>query len=439
MGLGMSRRRFLGATASAIGAGLATHVPRARAGSSGRGGGLFPGRGITVWHPEAASGHSVNPEAAQSMIDRGLTALTGEDVPSLALETLLPGLTATSKIAIKVNLIAGPSHVWTRWEVVQAMVVRLLETLGGSFPPENITIFDRHDLPAHGYTADRFPGVNLESTSDCTSGISLLLPGGTAELSRHISEADYLLNFPVLKNHYANHFTLGMKNHYGSISPPSWCGTFDAVLGINSFSEIKQKTALVVLDAVFGNFVGDVDGGPDGWSLFPGNTPQRLFMGTDPCVVEHLGQTIINEQREAVGRPPLPDHYLYLAGDPPYELGVTDPSAMDLLFVDASVVGAENVETVATSLSLSPARPNPFSRYTMWTLDVKQECATSAAIHDLSGRRVATILSGHVGPGTQVLRWDGLTDTGKPVGTGTYTLVVEAATGRLSSPVMVLR
>jgi hypothetical protein len=373
------------------------------------------------------------------MIDRGLIVLTGEATPSLALETLLPELSNSTRLVIKVNLIASPSHVWTRWEVVQGFVLRLLETLDGSFPAQNITIFDRHDLSLHGYTPDRFPGVNLQSSADCTSGIMLSLPGGTAELSSHIAEADYLINFPVLKNHFANNFTLGMKNHYGSISPPSWCGDFDAVLSINSFPEIKQKTALVILDGIFGNYVGDVDGGPDGWTLFPNSTPQRLFMATDPCVVEYLGQAIINEQREAVGGSPLPDHYLYRAGDPPYELGVTDPSAMDLEFVDASVVGVEGTVPLAATFSLSRAQPNPFSRYTRWTLEMEKESAMTAAIYDMTGRRVATILSRRVEPGKHTLHWDGTTDAGRPVGNGSYTLMVESGPTRLSSTTMVVR
>lgn len=439
MGFRMSRRRFLGATASAIGAGLATHVPNVHAGSSGRGGGLFPGRGITVWHPGAASGHSVDLTAAQLLVDRGLIALTGAPSAPSALETLLPLLTGDSKIAIKVNLIAGPSHCWTRWEIVQAFVMRLLETVEGSFPAGNITIFDRHDLAAHGYTSERFPGVNLQSTNDCTSGIILSLPGGTAELSRHIAEADYLINFPVLKNHYANHFTLGMKNHYGSVSPPSWCGDFEAVLSINSFPEIKGKTALVILDAVFGNFVGDVDGGPDGWPLFPGNTPQRLFMGTDPCVMEYLGQAIINEQRAAYGLSPLPDYYLYQAGDPPYELGVTDPSSMELEFVDASVAGVEDGGAMTSAFALSPARPNPFSHDTTWTFMMERESAVTAVVHDMTGRRVATILSRRLASGTHMLRWDGMKDNGHPASTGSYMLVVEAGATRLTSLAMVMR
>jgi hypothetical protein len=317
--------------------------------------------------------------------------------------------------------------------------VRLLETLEGSFPAENITIFDRHDLAAHGYTSERFPGVNLQSTNDCTSGIILPLPSGTAELSRHIAEADYLINFPVVKNHYANEFTLGMKNHYGSIAPSDWCGDFGAMLSMNSFSEIKEKTALVILDGVFGNFVGGVDGGPDGWPLFPGGTPQRLFMGTDPCVVEYLGQTIINEQREALGLPLLPDHYLNSAGEPPHELGVTDPSLMELEFVDASEVGVEVGAPVANAFRLSPARPNPFSQYTTWTLNVEKGSAMTAVIHDITGKRMATLLSRRVTVGTHVLRWDGMTDSGRPAGAGSYMLIVEAGATKVSRPATLIR
>ena len=434
----ISRRRFIGATAAAVGAGFVGMGTSVRAGPSSRGGGLFPGKGVTVWHPEATAGRTVNVEAVQQMVDRGLTALTGGLDPVSALEALLPGLTAQSKVAIKVNLIAGPTHCWTRWEMVQALVNRLTETLGGSFPSANITIFDQHDLASHDYTEDRFPGVVLSSDNDCTSGVWVPTPGQQSELSRFIAEADFLINCPVVKNHYANLFTLGMKNHYGSIAPSSWCGNFDAVLAINAAPPIKQKTALVLLDGLFGNYVSDVDGGPDNWTLLPGGTPRRIFFGTDPCVVEHLGQQIINEQRQAMGLAPLTDNYLYRAGDPPYELGVTDPGSMDLTFVDASLVPVTE-HPAPTGLLISLPAPNPFRVSTTWTLTLAHPATLHLFVADMMGRRVALLRTGEFDAGSHHIGWDGRGDDGRVVPAGTYLLVIRGNGLRTTSQVAFVR
>lgn len=427
----------MGATASAVGAGILGFNP-ARVEPGFSGGGLFPGEGVTVWHPDATSGRTVSIEAVQTMMDRGLAALSGETDPVRALERLLPGLSAQSKVAVKINLIASPMRCWTRWEVVQALVNRLTQTLDGAFPPGNITIYDQHDLASHGYTADRFPGVVLSSENSCTSGVMIPTPGTPSELSRFITEADFLINCPVLKNHNANQFTLAMKNHYGSVNPSAWCGDYDGMLSINAAPDIKGKTALVILDGLFGTYVGGLDGGPDNWTLFPGGTPRRLFVATDPCVAEYLGQAVINEQRQVIGLTPLVDYYLYRAGSPPYELGITDPGAMNLSFVDASVVNAPTAPHPA-SLRLLPASPNPFTASTTWMLDVRSPQPVRAVICDLMGREVAILASRDVGSGAHPLRWDGRGAGGRLMPPGVYVLAVHGEAVRLTSPVSLLR
>ncbi len=439
MARSISRRQFIGSGAATVGASFLGFVPKISGGQPQRGGGLFPGMGTIVWHPEATSGHSVDLHVAQLMVDRGLMALTGEADAVSALERLLPGLEPSSKIVIKINLIAGVSHCWTRWEIVQSLVNRLVETLDGVFPAQNITIFDQHDLPSHGYTQERFPGVNLSSSNQCSSGVMIPTPGRTSELSRFIAEAQFLINCPVLKNHGSNEFTLGMKNHYGSVSPSTWCGNYDGLLEINRFGDIKDKTMLVLLDGLFGTFVSGLGGGPDSWTLYPGNTPRRIFLGTDPCVVEYLGQQTINEQREASGTEVLIDHYLYRAGAAPYNLGIADPDQMTIEFVDASVSGVTHGPVAPLWMSLGAPWPNPFRRQTSWRLKLARSTAVTASVHDLAGRRVRSLLRRELPHGTHALTWDGARDDGALAGTGSYILTVEASDRRVSGVVTLVR
>lgn len=431
MNSSISRRRFIGASLASVGLGLKKTFSGALR-VSPESGGLFPGKGVIVWHPEATSGHAADTDAVQTMVDRGLCELAGQTDPVFALESLMPGIDANSTIAIKINCIASPSHCWTRWEIAQAMVNRLVQMIDGAFPAGNITIFDQHDIAAHGYTPDRFPGVNLSSSNQCSSGVMIPTPGRVSELSRFIADADYLINMPVVKNHNANEFTLGMKNHYGSIDPSSWCGNYDALLEINSSPEIRDKTALVILDALFGTYISGLDGGPDNWTLHPGGTPRRICMGTDICVIEYLGQEMINEQRSALGVPELIDYYLYRAGSPPYDLGIIDPEGMDISFIDASMVDICETPFVPYAPVLSGAMPNPFSRRTSWVVTIKRDTHLQARIVDISGQSIRTISDGIRTPGSYPITWDGTSDTGVRVPTGCYILSIQTDTAALS-------
>ena len=434
----ISRRRFIGAGIASLGLGIRSvfggkpETPRIS-------GGMFPGKGIIVWHPEVTSGHSADTAAVQTMVDRGLCELTGQVDPVVALESLMPGIDENSKIAMKINCIASPSHCWTRWVIAQAVVNRLVQMLGGTFSPGNIAIFDKDDIEAHGYSSDRFPGVELSSSNQCDSGVLIPTPGRESELSRFIADADYLINMPVVKNHNANEFTLGMKNHYGSISPSTWCGNYDALLEINASPGIRDKTSLVILDALFGTYVSGLDGGPDNWTLHPGGTPNRICMGTDICVSEHLGQQMINEQRTALGIPVLTDYYLHRAGVSPYNLGIIEPAEMDISFIDASVVDALDAPILPYAPVLSGASPNPFSRKTVWKLSVKRDTSISARIVDISGHTIRTIAKTDFSPGVYPIQWDGTSDSGKRVPTGCYILSVGTDTSTLAGIVTLVR
>jgi uncharacterized repeat protein (TIGR01451 family) len=85
-------------------------------------------------------------------------------------------------------------------------------------------------------------------------------------------------------------------------------------------------------------------------------------------------------------------------------------------------------------LSGAPA-PNPFTASTTFGYEVRADAAApvSITVHDLSGRRVATVFEGERAAGRYEAVWDGRSDAGEKVAPGVYFLRVTVA-GRSGPP-----
>lgn len=72
------------------------------------------------------------------------------------------------------------------------------------------------------------------------------------------------------------------------------------------------------------------------------------------------------------------------------------------------------------ALTLAPGRPNPFRAGT--SLRFRLACAASVdlSVHDLGGRRVATLAGGRFEEGEHEVAWDGRTADGAPAAPGVY-------------------
>jgi flagellar hook assembly protein FlgD len=59
-------------------------------------------------------------------------------------------------------------------------------------------------------------------------------------------------------------------------------------------------------------------------------------------------------------------------------------------------------------------------------------------VHDISGRRVRTLLNGELGEGADELVWDGLNDHQQRVSTGIYWIALRSAHHRESMKIIAL-
>jgi hypothetical protein len=280
---------------------------------------------------DATSGMSVDLSVVKQMVDQSLMNLTGQPDPVSALQSLLPGLDTTKKVAIKVNCLE--QDVATRWEVVKGVTDRLCDTLGGTFPPGNITIYDINALSPCGFTGANFPGVVLATTQDPDPNTQVWVGDMYLNVSSHIVGAQYLINCPVIKDHYAPHrWTVGFKNHIGSISPVT-CHPYEPrLLALNASPHFKNKTMLLVLSALYGMYDGGPFGNAQSWLLFPEeDTPNLVMLSTDPVTFEHWGIRLIDAERSARGMTIYDHSYCQRAAGFPYMLGTYQLAQQDVI------------------------------------------------------------------------------------------------------------
>lgn len=85
-----------------------------------------------------------------------------------------------------------------------------------------------------------------------------------------------------------------------------------------------------------------------------------------------------------------------------------------------------DIPTLSAVFALHACEPNPLTRATTLRFDLPRGGPIDLAVYDLSGRRVATILKGEMGPGTFARMWRGVDDRGRRVGAGVYIARLES-------------
>jgi uncharacterized protein (DUF362 family) len=194
-------------------------------------------------------------------------------------------------------------------QVSVALVRQLVEEKGIS--QSNIIFYDgTRDFASYfnNYFSSFYSGVQLNPTRSQTSSVSAGLTG--VYFRQSLVDAKYLINVPLLRTHVRAGVTLSFKNHLGSIGPydtgcpagPQSCpgpysfhnGFFDTLNNslaiLNSQPTIRDKTILVIADALFGKS----SSGPTGTVDL---RPNSLFLSTDPVAAD----SVMIDYLESVG------------------------------------------------------------------------------------------------------------------------------------------
>ena len=109
---------------------------------------------------------------------------------------------------------------------------------------------------------------------------------------------------------------------------------------------------------------------------------------------------------------------------PPLASGVVDAEGVRLLsrWIDAlgaptAISGPPPAPPASTLVS---GHPNPFNASTTITWSLAQEGPVDLAVHDVTGRRIRTLVSSRLAAGPHHVRWDGLDERGAPAASGVY-------------------
>lgn len=363
--------------------------------------GLAPGRVVWVHDPAVTDWpgpktgtlwyEHVDQAVAESMMSRALRRYAGTAGDKAAWQAIFQhfnggqGYRAGEKIAIKINLVTTNTRmpvvdenydvresgditrdsVANSPQLLHALLDQLVNVAGVA--QEDITIGDPTGLfvnylyePLH---AD-FPDVHyldnrgtLGRTRAEYSGVrfhwSTAAAGGTRDdfIPTAFAEADYLINFAVLKSHDMAGITVGAKNHYGSLlrNPDGWArggnnsgqapyngyydmhaslpnvrkemGQYRALVDLMGHEELGGKTLLYLVDGIYGGM--RYHGTPSRWTMppFNGDWPSSLFLSMDGVALDSVARDFLEQQwpQDVLLSEGVEDylHEAALADDPP--------------------------------------------------------------------------------------------------------------------------
>ena len=143
-----------------------------------------------------------------------------------------------------------------------------------------------------------------------------------------VTEASYLINMAIMKNHGDAGPTLLAKNHFGTVHglnhgaiAPKRMGESNPLVDLSAHKDVGEKTVLFMIDTLYA--ADGPDATPRKWRLTPFGAPDSpgwpasLFVSQDGVAIESVGFDFVNAEW---GVDPFTDNYLHeaaLANDPP--------------------------------------------------------------------------------------------------------------------------
>jgi hypothetical protein len=391
-------------------------------------GNKWPGKVVVNFNKNAVTGATTigdeQVNVIKKMVDDSIKALANKSTVGEAWKAIFPDtLKSTSKIAIKTNFYAT-SACKVHWSVVQAITEGLqkMEFDSAKFAASNITIFEgnvpaANTLAGAGYTAERFPGINMKidtfdkSAPDPATGES----NGYAT---SLKNADFFMNVYGLRGHdsgYAEGVTLGGKSHYGTYSNARMIHTHPqlAIRCANMICSgaVYKKQVLSVCAGLLSNKKGSgINDGPTDYSTYvkkmdPTATTKvtsTIIMSTDPVSADMQAIKVMQMNTGGTfGISDMPKYVQACAGvsgalsGVSYNVGIVDESKMSVVKIinDELVNPVRTIEKNASVFDEYLLSVSPLARQGMVTIDFsvpasRQGEQSKIFIYDVMGKLV---------------------------------------------------
>jgi hypothetical protein len=323
-------------------------------------GNKWPGRVAINFNKAAIGASGADATVIKKMVDDAIMLLTKETTVGAAWKAVFPSsLTATSKIAIKINTL-NPGLPAPHWSSVKAITdgLALMDLNGSPFPAGNITIYEmnfQNGGPSKaGFTAANF-GSSVHIVEDSP------VDGGDGALSNHtyassLKNADFLINVFSPRGHMlppaGSRFTLAFKSHYGTYSNPNTTlhpnNVFNTqyLRDINCTGPVFNKTVLLMCSGIYGmNESNGPSGIADNYTTYAQSIdktsttqcPTTIMVSTDPISIEMQSIKMMRINKSAAyAVANLPPYLQAAAGmtvtgfTTSYNIGTIDESQMDI-------------------------------------------------------------------------------------------------------------
>lgn len=284
-------------------------------------------------------------DIVEKMVEEGVKKLTDKKNAKVGWETLFSSYSEGDEIVIKPNFNGIGSGLWEvlpTTPVLNSIIKSLIVFLGIS--PTKIYIYDvSRNIPEIIRSRIKYP-INYVQFGDALAEADIkeeiyMREKITDErgklikcfIPKILSRAKHLINVPVFKNHIFISCSCALKNHFGTVRfsdgrqnpdylhPPR---IEKSIVDINCNKHIREKTRLIIVDALFGTYDWKPGRGPIEWKIFSKGTPNSLFFSTDPVAIDSIISDYIEKERKIHNYEILSHRFLHDAIS--QEIGIHD-------------------------------------------------------------------------------------------------------------------
>ncbi len=280
----------------------------------------------------------INQEVVNSMVAQGVMTLTGESTVGDAWSALIP-YQSDEAVAIKVNF----NNSWSCTDYDNAMdaypetvnaVIDGLTLIG--VPSEKIWVTDPSRIIPYRFinkikdssikyftslltcNYDKYYLTDYVDADSCDASPTTHPDDDVVRPAQVFIDAAHLINIPLFKGHGHGWYSLGLKNHYGSVTFKNYPHEDDGserrrlhtyiipnsnpdkekstLADISNNLHIREKTRLILGDGLFGHPLL-YSAQPVLWSIFSGKSPNMLFFGIDPIATDSVMYDYISEEQ----------------------------------------------------------------------------------------------------------------------------------------------